>query len=293
MSLRHPALRRLALGIAATIATTLTTGIIAATTPAHAGPCPAADPYSGACTTPVPYKVKGTDGTLAVQTIPQVDHVKKRVREGAGIGVICQINDGGTDPYDHLYSHTWDFTTAGGWVYDHYVTTPPQDPNGWSRGVRHCGAGPTSSGEQNGTPSSTGHRSRTTPRTQPTATLSGAYPWPAQDAWVADGHGYYEGECTSFAAWAVRSDGLHHAESPDWLGDAGQWDAPVDKTPRAGDVAQWKGGRNGAGTAGHVAYVEAVYDNGTIKIEEYNWGRFHRWNTRIIPTSDPSRFLHF
>lgn len=270
---RPIALRRLILGVAAAITATLTTGVIAATTSAHAGTCPARDPRSGACTSPVSYRVQGTDGTLAVQTVPEVGHVKTHVKEGAAIGVVCQINDGGTDPYDHLYSRTWDFTTAGGWVYDHYVTTPAQDANGWSPGVRHCGA------------------SSTIPRPTRTTLYNGfttraasldpyAYPWPAQNAWVADGHGYYEGECTSFAAWAVRSDGLRHITSPDWLGNAGQWRAATDATPHVGDVAQWDGGRNGAGAKGHVAYVAAVYGNGTIKVEEYNWGNFHRLNIR-------------
>jgi hypothetical protein len=27
-----------------------------------------------------------------------------------------------------------------------------------------------------------------------------AYPWLTQDSYVSDGHGYYQGECVSFAA---------------------------------------------------------------------------------------------
>lgn len=86
------------------------------------------------------YTVKGTDGTLAIQAVPYVDNVSGYVAEGAPVEVLCQVNDAGTDPYDHLYSRTWDkvYTTdtngdtVVGWVYDHYVTTPLQDPDGWS-----------------------------------------------------------------------------------------------------------------------------------------------------------------
>src|SRR2546430_16094033 len=53
-----------------------------------------------------------------------------------------------------------------------------------------------------------------------------------------DGHGYYAGECVSFAAWAVRNDGLHHRRSPDHLGNADDWrGAQIDHRPRVGDIA--------------------------------------------------------
>jgi len=229
-----------------------------------------ADPYSGACVTPVSYKVHETDGTLSVQSSPNTGNVKGTLKENDTVGVVCQINDGGTDPYDGLTSRTWDYITAGGWVYDHFITTPAQDANGWSPGVRHCDQGSTSSLNPN------------------------AYPWPTQDAWVADGHGYWEGECTSFAAWAIRSDGMHHTKSTDWLGNADMWTgAYVDATPQAGDIAQWDDDHNQAGSAGHVGYVAAVYSNGTVKIYEYNWGNFHRLNIRTISATAPSRYLHF
>lgn len=176
----------------------------------------AAAPASAATT----YKVQGTDGTLAVQAQPHVDNIIRWLNEGDSVQVICQINNGGTDPYDNLTSHTWDSIVGGGWVYDHFITTPAQDANGWSPGVPRCGVG-TSSLNPN------------------------AYPWPnavnpdGSPAWIADGHGYYEGECTSFAAWAIRSDGMSHSKSPDWLGNADSWSgAYVDSAPHAGDILQ-------------------------------------------------------
>ena len=59
------------------------------------------------------------------------------------------------------------------------------------------------------------------------------------------------------------------------------------------NVAQWDAGRNGAGSVGHVAYVTAVNTNGTVTVAEYNWGNFHRLNTRTITVNTPSRYLHF
>ena len=130
-----------------------------------------------------------------------------------------------------------------------------------------------------------------------------SYPWPATDGWVADGHGYYVGECTSFAAWAVRASGR---PSPDWLGNANMWhSANTSAEPHAGDVAQWDPNYHDAGSAGHVAFVAAV--NGrTITIYEYNntapgAGGFHRLTIRTVKLDDepgtrslyPSRYLRF
>jgi surface antigen len=128
------------------------------------------------------------------------------------------------------------------------------------------------------------------------------YPWPnvGPTTYISDGYGYYEGECTSFAAWAVRNDGLTDSSSPNSLGNANQWHAAVtESTPHVGDVAQWDAGVNGAGGTGHVAYVSAVYGDGTIQVEEYNWlsasnnYTAHRYNTRQISASTPSRYLKF
>ncbi|HCM51750.1 TPA: hypothetical protein DIS56_01300 [Candidatus Saccharibacteria bacterium] len=59
-------------------------------------------------------------------------------------------------------------------------------------------------------------------------------------------------------------------------GNANQWDdnaraagIPVDGSPQVGDVAV-----SNAGYYGHTAYVEAVYDDGTILVSQFNvdWG---------------------
>jgi hypothetical protein len=97
----------------------------------------AASPADAATT----YYVQGTNGTLAIQSQPAVNHVVGWLNNGAAVQVVCQINNGGTDPYDGLTSRTWDKLTSGNWVYDWYISTPPQGSDGYSPGVPHC-AGP-------------------------------------------------------------------------------------------------------------------------------------------------------
>lgn len=93
---------------------------------------------------------------------------------------------------------------------------------------------------------------------------------------------------------------LLDTKSPDWLGNADMWYGNrTESTPHVGDVAQWDDNHNGAGPAGHVAYVSEVYGDGTIQVQEYNWLSAsnnytgHRYNTRRISQTAPSRYLQF
>jgi surface antigen len=122
-----------------------------------------------------------------------------------------------------------------------------------------------------------------------------AYPWPNVGAgnWVDDGHGYYAGECVSYSAWAVRSES--HSHSPDFLGNADQWNSHGVPTggARPGDVPMWDDDHSGAGGLGHVAFVSAVFNDGTIQVTEYNWYTAHVYDSRRIGAGEPSRYLHF
>ena len=120
------------------------------------------------------------------------------------------------------------------------------------------------------------------------------YPWPAQDGWALDGHGYWEGECTSFVAWALRHDGRPRSKWPDFLGNAWHWTGSALVTmPQPGDVAQWDAGHDGADPLGHVAYVVGANAGGTYTVDEYNWYTFHRFDIRVIGPNEPSRYLRF
>lgn len=101
------------------------------------------------------------------------------------------------------------------------------------------------------------------------------YPW-ANVAFpnsMADPWGMYKRQCVSYTAWKVANSGRF---MPYWggRGNANQWDdnaraagIPVDRNPRVGDVAV-----SNTGTYGHVMYVEAVFDDGTIYVSQYNAG---------------------
>lgn len=95
-----------------------------------------------------------------------------------------------------------------------------------------------------------------------------------------DAYGFPNRQCTSFVArrLAVRS----QYALPVPPGDAHLWDdrlapyAAVDATPAVGAIAHWNANENagglGAGPLGHVAWVQAVYADGSVLVEQYNLG---------------------
>lgn len=125
---------------------------------------------------------------------------------------------------------------------------------------------------------------------------SSAYPFgnpPARNIVdTPDPWGYLIGECTSYAAWKRAAVGR---PVPRGLGNANTWGVraramgySVDNIPRVGDVIvmPYFGGY------GHVAYVEAVYGNGTVLISEYNWVPFS-FSTRVVnPYNYSAQFIH-
>jgi surface antigen len=250
-----------------------------ASSPAEAASC-VKDPYNNACVKTVTYTARPGGRTLAVQRKPKTGSVRRYVRKSSKLSIVCQVNNGGTA--NRRASHTWDALAGGGWVYNADTNAPAPGADGFSPGIRHCGVNPVPT--RSPAPASTGPVGGFNPA---------SYPWQNQNGWFDDQHGYYEGECVSFAAWAVRVDGLGHTSSPDFHGNANQWTAPVvDSAPRVGDVAQWDAWHSGAGSVGHVAYVVAV-GSGTVTIDEYNWAGFHKFGTRTIGTNNPSRYLHY
>lgn len=118
----------------------------------------------------------------------------------------------------------------------------------------------------------------------------------------------YDGQCDSFAAWKAYENlngpgpGPHPAvvPAPGWTppnsavsnvnqntwGNAGDWVASaqahgwrVDKVPVPGSIAIWSNGH--IGPVGHVGYVDDVYADGSVTIENYNlhadgeYSKFH------------------
>lgn len=140
------------------------------------------------------------------------------------------------------------------------------------------------------------------------------HPHPLYPAWNLENkneyYSFHTGECTSWVRFRLNSNGIpFHNGYPNtnppnlsstiyhW-GNAHKWDDTatragliVNKSPKRGAVAQWEANEGGAGSAGHVAYVEEVLDGGkTIVISEMNgpgnWkdGRRLEWCLRDIRT---------
>ncbi|MEV0396312.1 CHAP domain-containing protein [Polymorphospora rubra] len=128
------------------------------------------------------------------------------------------------------------------------------------------------------------------------------YPYKGQTSGI-DPWNFYKGQCTSFAAWALRSRvGVPFSNqyagqdrwgnAKEWVAAAGRAGVPVHNSPRAGDIAVRLGG-----TYGHVAFVTRVNSNGTFEVDEYNYLYADRYSHRTVTvgTADSqfSRFIRF
>jgi surface antigen len=147
-----------------------------------------------------------------------------------------------------------------------------------------------------------------TPRNTAASPSTTDYPW---DGLVTGGDpwGMMYGQCVSFVAWMVYKNSGGEEEPPrvgmagwapsdadkspinaNW-GNAGDWAAAaekagfaVDDTPKVGAVAQWLPGTLGPGSSvGHVAYVTAVYSDGSIDLAQYNFWEDSTYSTVHMP----------
>lgn len=125
--------------------------------------------------------------------------------------------------------------------------------------------------------------------------LGDDYPFPAELT-IDQGGGlspfnYYYRECVDFVAWRMNRDAGVTSAPWKWVwsnlaqGSAWKWKSEwlrhgwaTGTTPEVGAVAWYPGGN-------HVAYVSGILPDGTVAIEEYNWGRNHAYGQRIIPAN--------
>lgn len=162
----------------------------------------------------------------------------------------------------------------------------------------------------------------TRPVAQPVVQQYSASPVGTSGAWDAssryltriggsqvDPWGFYSYECVSFAAFMVRTTtgyggfqnnytlhgtSAHFGNAVEWAAAAQDLGITVDTTPAVGSIA-WRS----TGRAGHVAYVTAVHDDGTIDIAEYNFGTYHGFGQRTHvywrggSSSGFDGFIHF
>ena len=125
----------------------------------------------------------------------------------------------------------------------------------------------------------------------PAAQASGDdYPYRTDTTQSSDPWGFTKRQCVSFAAWELKQHGTEIKNSTQRWGSALNWDDAarrlgkrITTVPKVGAIAQWNanersayypaGGGTGtiqAGSYGHVAYVTAVYGDGSVRIEQYN-----------------------
>lgn len=123
------------------------------------------------------------------------------------------------------------------------------------------------------------------------------YPWAAE---LADYQGgglsplnYFYRECVDFVAWRLNRDAGYTQAPFKWVwstltpgaGSARSWKSqwekhgwPISATPAPGWVAWFPG-------ANHVSYVSGILDDGSVAIEEYNWGP-NTYGQRVIQPGD-------
>lgn len=141
------------------------------------------------------------------------------------------------------------------------------------------------------------------------------YPYATQtNTGAVDPWGFTERQCVSFAAWRAHQRGhdMHNTTATPW-GNATHWDTEatalhvaVNTTPTVGAFAQWHANEKrtwtsgsatywfAAGPTGHVAYVAAVYTDGTVLLEDYNgFGGSRVYGSKRLPRTAVPRFIHY
>lgn len=104
--------------------------------------------------------------------------------------------------------------------------------------------------------------------------------------------------CTNYVAYRLVRAGMANTRPWSGSGNATNWGVAMSKlttgTPMVGAVAWWKAGAPGAGSSGHVAYVEQVVSSTEIVVSEDSWGGDFSWR-RITKSGRgwPSGFIHF
>ncbi|HEX8780757.1 MAG TPA: CHAP domain-containing protein, partial [Nocardioides sp.] len=104
--------------------------------------------------------------------------------------------------------------------------------------------------------------------------------------------------CTNYAAYRMVRSGLPNERPWSGSGNASNWGYAMDhitnQRPRVGAIAWWKAYAPGAGSAGHLGYVEKVISPTEIIISQDSWGGDFSW-ARITAEGSgwPSGFIHF
>lgn len=205
---------------------------------------------AGAATGYGPYRVLASGG-LHERTAPSsAAAVVGTLADGTQIYLACQVqgssySTGGSPTSDDI----WDELTSGPYVADYWVSTPAVGT--FSPGIPRCGSTP---------PPSSGTVGKTV----------GDNPFPAgQCTWGADNlaHEYMASDPGTYPAGHDYIDVWGNADQ--WASSARANGWTVTSTVALHSIVVFQPGVQGASsTYGHVAWVTAVYSNGTFQIEE-------------------------
>lgn len=112
--------------------------------------------------------------------------------------------------------------------------------------------------------------------------------------------GMYAGSnCTNYVAYRMIKAGMSSARPAQLKagrGNASYWGGSfgslTNKTPKVGAIAWWNANVPGAGSGGHVAYVEKVNSPTDITVSESNWSGNFDWRRITTAANWPSGFIH-
>jgi surface antigen len=149
------------------------------------------------------------------------------------------------------------------------------------------------------------------PPPPPASTGGDDYPYRYASGSPSDPWGFTERQCVSFVAWRLNQAGQPLNNAANSWGSALTWDdaarslgRPITTSPSYGTVAQWNAGEsspyyangssspNGqftAGGYGHVAWVVAVYADGSALVQQYNISGNRSYSTMRVKAP---RYLH-
>lgn len=224
----------------------------------------------------------------------------------AGPGAVQ--NYGGVPPY----SETQTYLSRIRGLASIYAKTYGSEVGGKSDGSVEKGAVPYTDDTANVTGGQAGSSNNCSPQNYSGGKVTGTddYPWANQVEAPNPVTGMYYVNCTDFALWRLNQQvGATDPNSPKYtngnfasvpLGNGGEWATawrakgwPADNTPEVGAMAHFAPGAVGASQQyGHIAVVQAVNDDGTVTIEEYNGATPYKYSTRTVPADQVTTYLH-
>lgn len=236
--------------------------------------------------------------------VPAVELVMAGYNAGPG----AVQNYGGVPPY----SETQTYLSRIRGLASIYAKTYGDQVGGKSDGSVEKGAVPYTDDTANVTGGQAGSSNNCSPQSYSGGKVTGTddYPWANQVEAPNPVTGMYYVNCTDFALWRLNQQvGATDPNSPKYtngnfasvpLGNGGEWATawrakgwPADNTPEVGAMAHFAPGAVGASQQyGHIAVVQAVNDDGTVTIEEYNGATPYKYSTRTVPADQVTTYLH-